>query len=325
MSLKKTSFAVYGVGGCGLRQVHALGDNLLDGVRIHYMDSAPDVAAVLPRVTSENSYIIPDGRGSAKDRGTNSATFQTAMPEILRRLKPADINVVVASAGGGTGGVAMHHLVGSLMKRENTAVFVFLTLSETSEAEVQNCTAALRSLQKLCLINKSSIVVKFLKNGPGEAYKQAMDAEIKDSLVSLFTLCQHSTLDWRDVKNLSDPSITPALKAPFGVYTWDTAAGRIASNFPVLSVATVAAETLETFDLGCMPKYSCQGTFNSEDHTLVDSENEPDRLFLYVKGNEYPAVFDELSRQCEALKSASPDLITINVGTIDEGDSGIEF
>lgn len=160
-------------------------------------------------IPEENIYLFEGLDGSGKKRDSNYKTISESTQDILHRFKPADINVVVCSCGGGSGSVLGPIIVSELLNR-GEAVVVILIGSTGSKIETENTLKTLKSYDVIS--NKREMpVVAFYRENSAEKTRSQVDTEVKTAIVMLAAIFSgdNRELDSSDLKNfLNYPKVT---------------------------------------------------------------------------------------------------------------------
>ncbi len=151
---KPPSFAVVGLGGAGSETVADLIELGLGRVRPFCINTD---ARHLVALRVDERILIGHrqlrGRGSGGDRARVLQAAEESREELLRRLAEAEVAVLVAGLGGGTGSALLPWLVRALRSREVLTVpVVFLPFHielDTNPVRQENVARALEELEAL--------------------------------------------------------------------------------------------------------------------------------------------------------------------------------
>lgn len=167
MSAKKVK--IYAAGGCAINIMRAFekaaGLNRHNPgfatVDVSYIDSSKSNLRDVP--TPDNYYhlSLPDGEltdGGGKVRGVVYQPAVNAMPDILTKHKPGDLNIVLHSAGGGSGGTLGGVITKGLLDR-GESVIVIIVGSSTCEKEVENSMKTIESYRNLANAGRPIIAI----------------------------------------------------------------------------------------------------------------------------------------------------------------------
>lgn len=97
---------LYACGGSAVNIAHAYSagqdigeDEATAGLDIAYIDTSK--SNLRTNIASDKIYLVSDLDGSGKLRSSNYAKLQECSKEILHQHRPADLNIVLHSGGGG--------------------------------------------------------------------------------------------------------------------------------------------------------------------------------------------------------------------------------
>lgn len=203
------SVSIYNVGGCGLNQGRAFEAKFTEAKSAELNTVPPSVFYVdtsssnLRRsgIDQERTYLFDDMDGSGKLRAENHREISKRIPNLLQAFQPSTFNIVISSAGGGSGAVIAHSLIKELRKQELPVVLILIGTT-ASLIEINNSVKTLKSLDKMAHDDDLPIVCFYLENTPN-AGRQAVDAAALEALVSLVALFAgaHEELDSADLKH----------------------------------------------------------------------------------------------------------------------------
>ena len=101
--------------------------------------------------------------GSGKVRATNYRAVSQAVPNILHKHKPGDLNVVVHSASGGSGSVCGPVLVSELLSQGKDVIVIQIG-STACEQEIRNTISTIQSYQGISEKRGKAVVSIYLEN-----------------------------------------------------------------------------------------------------------------------------------------------------------------
>jgi len=155
-------------------------------------------------INEDNIYLFDGLDGSGKLRASNYSVISERAREIVQRVKPGDVTVVVHSASGGSGSVLAPVLISELLKRE-VMVMVVAVGSSDSRIEVENTIKTLKSYAIISQKNERPINMIYAEN-TREMGRGAVDKAIETNIIlaSLFFSGQNRELDKSDLRNFLD-------------------------------------------------------------------------------------------------------------------------
>lgn len=164
----------------------------------------------IPSGTKEDFIYIVDGLdGSGKKRDSNYRIISERSKEMLHRFKPADVNVVIHSASGGSGSVIGPTIVSELLHREAQTIVIMIG-STDSRIEAQNTVNTLKSYEVISHKRDIPVISAYYENSE-EMPRGVVDDKIKKIIVLLSGIFsgENLELDSADLRNfLNYPKVT---------------------------------------------------------------------------------------------------------------------
>jgi len=160
-------------------------------------------------IPEQMTYLVQELDGSGKRRATNHAALSESINEILLEHRPGDINIIVHSAGGGSGSVIGPLLTNELLGREQL-VIVLAIGSTSSKIETENTKKTLQSLESISQRRSMPVCVYYRENTL-EKPRGDIDRDVSTA-ISLMTAIfsgQNREFDTEDLRNfLNYPRVT---------------------------------------------------------------------------------------------------------------------
>lgn len=261
--MTKPNIAIYAVGGCGVNNVKFLeqklkGDQSPDPIAswfdVYYVDTSVSNMRTVS-LNPDQVYLFENVDGSGGERGENYAEIKKLTPSILQKFKPHTFNIVVSSAGGGSGGVINGCLVAELLKRGENVVSIVVG-SVDSLKQIENTINTLKSFDGIARAQSKPAVVHYLENEWGKPRAET-DNMVMSALCALIALFSghNDELDSTDLRKwLTHPSLRTEM------VTLNFAASEEAyrSHADVGTVATLARPG-DTTALQPVPPYQAVG------------------------------------------------------------------
>lgn len=202
----RAAIRLYGCGGCGINLVspfarESLGDGFAN-IDVGLIDTSLSNVGKTQNNEEMDFFLITDeGEGSGKVRRDNAATISENVRQALLKQAPADFNVVVFSASGGSGSVIGPLLIKELLSQGIPAVALVIGSSESSIT----ATNSLNTLKSLAAIGgqlDKPTVISYQHNSR-DTKRSTVDAVCNATIHTLAALCSHQNdeLDQRDVRN----------------------------------------------------------------------------------------------------------------------------
>lgn len=311
--MAKQTMRVYACGGCGTNLAYRLQKDVTGTT--HAVNFAKIDIAYIDSSDSNAFDDIPESSflhaahmyGSGKFRAENADTLLDPefIGDVMRRFEPAEVNVVIAGAGGGSGAVIAHGIVGRLMEL-GKAVVVFIVGSKATRVDVSNSMKTVKSLDNLVHEHKQPLALFYRENSK-EISREQVDEDVHEALLSLSVLWSGNNreLDRRDLENwlrydrvTTHPAELNQLLILGGGDTVPLNPGDVAS------VATLAAAGQST-DFSVEPEVQFVGYFQKNEHT-ASIDNQLPLHFVLTRSyfSEVIKVMDEkLSEHREIEKT----------------------
>jgi hypothetical protein len=259
----KPTFRLYGCGGCGINIVtpftrKTLGEGYSE-VKVGLIDTSTSNFTNEHKENGVDFFLATnDGEGSGKVRRDNASVISDNVNRALLVQKPADFNVVIFSASGGSGSVIGPLLMKELLERGIPCVGIIVGSSESSIT----ATNSLNTLKSLAAIGASldkPCIISYQHNS-NENRRSAVDATCTAFIHTLAALCssENDELDQRDVRNwafYNHSTSVPAQLSLLEICDTVEAAKEIQSPISVASLLT----DKDAVAPDLMPEYSCIG------------------------------------------------------------------
>lgn len=253
---------IYGCGGTGVNIAsyfeRAAGDAETGHAITHltYVDTSK--SNLNNSLKDEHIFILDGIDGSGKVRRENHEEIAKNVKALLQTHKPADLNIVVFSASGGSGSVFGPLIVKELLERKLPVVSLVIG-SEESEITTQNTINTLKSLDAIAAKTQMPVVICYEHNDR-DTKRSDVDVAVRSVIGSLSVLTsrQNSELDTRDVTNWvqfnRSTSVGPRL-ALFDVFNSNEAAEKVQHPIAIASLYKTPDET----PIAIAPEYSAVG------------------------------------------------------------------
>jgi len=253
---------IYACGGAGtnigsMLEIHRSQEEIgFAEIDIVYVDTSK--SNLKDHINKTNAYILEDLDGSGKIRSENHDEINNRIRAILQQFKPADLNIVVGSAAGGSGSVIAPLLTKELLSTGIPCVVLTIGSADT-RLDAQNTLKTIKSYESISKILGVPVVMSYVQNSNTTSRSEADNIlfNVVMSLTLLFSR-QHHELDSRDLHNwlcFNKVTTFPVQLASLTIMESKVNNDSLGS---VISVATLASEGTSTA-LMEMPEYQCVG------------------------------------------------------------------
>ena len=240
--MSKGTVALYGVGGCGLNIVNRFESHPpLDGqatIIPYYFDTS--MANMKDNIDPARHYLLKDKDGSGGVRSENYETISKVVRNVLQEQEPADFNIVVFSASGGSGSVMGPLIIKEMLERDLPVVAIVIGACESNLA-TENTMKTLKSLDNIAsnIVHKP-VVIHYAQNEPG-VKRSEVDHLIMRTVVALSIMAsgENHALDSQDILHFLQyhraTKVKPGL-ALLEVYEENDAVGRHKTPIGIISL-----------------------------------------------------------------------------------------
>lgn len=149
----------------------------------------------------DHSWLFDDTDGAGAIRTNIDKVVAKAVPSILRKFTPGDLNIVVFTLSGGTGSVAGPLLMEALLKDGQNVVGVVIG-SRQSWRHAKNTISTVKTLDRICRVTERPVVLHIgMNDGLADAAADREATLVISSLCMLSSRRNHG-LDTADVTSL---------------------------------------------------------------------------------------------------------------------------
>lgn len=203
--MSKVKVRYYGLGGAGTNLVSMINH---PDVETCYVDTSRSNLG--DNINPNSVYLVEGLDGSGKHRRENYAVLAKHVDSVLEEFPPATFNVLVFSAGGGSGSTLSPLLLRRMLELKETVVCVMVG-ADDSAITINNTINTIKSLESISAMTQMPVVVSYHENTPGVS-RGAIDDEVLFVLEALQELSAQDKreLDTQDVTNwLHYQKVTP--------------------------------------------------------------------------------------------------------------------
>ncbi len=154
-----------------------------------------------PDIPLSDTYLVDNLDGSGKLRASNYQALSDCSRDILLKHKPADINIVIGSASGGTGSVISPILVSQLLDRGEDVIVIAIG-STSSRIETENTLKTLKSYEMISQKRETPVIMAYRENSQKKP-RADVDGEVEMLIATLAVMFSGNNreLDSSDLSN----------------------------------------------------------------------------------------------------------------------------
>lgn len=300
---KENTIAVYGAGGFGI--------NIANQFQRFVGRKDPGFAKIVPyfidtsksnllESVPENTYLVEGLDGSGKLRNSNYAIIAEKSKEILHKFRPADVNIVVHSGGGGSGSVIGPVLASELLARGET-VIVLIGGSTSSRIETENTKKTLQSYEMISQ-KRDKPVICFYRENTKDTPRGVVDNQMQVAVVVLAAIFSGANreLESADLGNWINYNKVTSYSPKLNMLEFHSNTVKLGKNQSLISLATLTDDN-HSSDIDVPVEYQCVGYVGEKAKDAISMEMPIHACIVGGVFNqtvadleEKVAVFDEL-------------------------------
>lgn len=211
---------VYGCGGTGIELLTKVLKTDLSSfaqVRQAFVDGSRSNVSQERRIEEDKWYFLEGVDGAGKIRKSNYEVTDRSISDILFKLKPSDLNLVIFSASGGSGSVIGPKIVEALYA-QGKAVILFVVGSTESYNTTDNTLKTLYSIDGIARKQNAFANVCFDSN-ENNTRNDLVDATMVNSIRAVLDLYSglHHGIDTADVLTWARPVLGAGVSPQLGL------------------------------------------------------------------------------------------------------------
>jgi hypothetical protein len=244
---------LYACGGGGINMGHRI-DHLSQSsnesfaqLDVVYLDTS--MSNLHSDIASESIYLIDGKDGSGQIRKTNHPEIAERVRDILQTFKPSDLNIVLSTAGGGSGSVIAPSIVSELLAKDYPTIVICVG-DDSTKKFAENSLNTLKSYENIASsIRNRPITMLYVQNSP-EMSRAAVDIRVQHLVTSLCLLFsrRNRELDSKDLFNWLNYQETTSYRPGLTALTLisDLNPQNLAKLGNLISIATLATAEGDT-------------------------------------------------------------------------------
>lgn len=337
---QKNTVNVIGAGGVGLNVVNMLEparDSDIVGFakyKLCYVDTSKS-NMIRKKLNADDVFLFEDMDGSGKIRKENHKAIAANTKAILQKFKPTEFNIVVHSAGGGSGSVVGPSVVSELLKI-GKEVIVIVVGTSGSVIEVENTVKTLQTYESISEMREKNVNLVYLQNSTtvnDEAQINSQALQMVSMLLGLLS-GEHEQLDTADLKTwLNHNKVTgnaPCINNVLIGHGQDLKPHHVGDHFAIenpIAVATLATRDMNT-RYNHTPSIKFEGYVPNEWKTgdangLTTIKDEP--IHFCVMEDKMEGIYKSLANFLKELREAEGSRVRRKsiLGDADTTDDGM--
>ena len=322
----KGKVRIYACGGCGINIGHLfekhrnLAEPAFAELDIVYIDTSK--SNMRSHIKEDHCYMLDHLDGSGKIRSENHEEISSRIRAILQEFKPADLNIVLGSAAGGSGSVIGPLLVSEMLDSQVPTIVVNVGSADT-RLDAENTLKTIKSFEAVARMRKAPVVMSYVQNSESTSRSEA-DAFIVSTIMGLCVLFsrENRELDSRDLFNWLRFDRVTSFPVQLAALTLVQDQTEIKELGNIITVATLAKEGANTA-LKQIPEYQCVGYLPENTDEVVISKAP---MHFVTSDGVFPEVvahLNKLLKDIEAQTNARVKKATILNANDTPNDDGL--
>lgn len=211
---------IYGAGGAGIDILTKLLRTDLDGlakVREAYVDSSRSNIHERSVIDANKWYFLDGTDGAGKVRRTNYDITDRSVGDILLKLPPSELNILIFSGSGGSGSVIGPKIAEELYRQEK-AVLIFLVGSTESSNTTSNTLKTISTIRNFAIKQNQFANIFYESNGNNVRNTEVDNLFITGirAILDLYS-GNHHGLDSADVLTWAKPTLGAEISPELGL------------------------------------------------------------------------------------------------------------
>ncbi|SAK59488.1 hypothetical protein AWB81_01853 [Caballeronia arationis] len=197
---------LYACGGAGVNVGHKVdrvaqsNDEAFAQLDVVYIDTSK--SNLHSDIKAESVYLIDGLDGSGQVRRENHGAISERVRDILQTFKPVDLNIVLSSAGGGSGSVIAPSIVSELLAKDYPTIVICVGDDSTKKYS-ENTLNTLKSYDQIAsTVRQQPVIMSYLQNS-ADMTRPVVDQRVQHLVAALCLLFsrRNRELDSKDLYN----------------------------------------------------------------------------------------------------------------------------
>lgn len=318
----KNKMVIYGCGGTGINVVSPYITTPLEEkpgyakVEAFLIDtSESNINTTKVRNAFYKIKLEKDAEGSGSIRAENAPEIMQQVPNFISEKHPGDINIVVASANGGSGSTIAPVLASELIKRGKPVISI-LFLDDNNLKSIEN---AYRTLVSYDSMAKKAGVPFITLLIPNVSIKEANEvAEEYISMLAMLFSNENHGLDNADLRNfLNFTKVTGAAPGVASLMITDKLGEKYNRNPLSLAMLHTSLDAQEASRGKFVTGYSCDGIFRLNDGQKIENRT----VFFTTEYDEVLEMIHHLKDRTESFQAELSGVVNSRIKLDADGGS----
>jgi hypothetical protein len=319
-----TVMNIYACGGAGINigssfsNVQKTIEKGFASLNLCFVDtSKSNVAQTTP---SDQIYLVEGLDGSGKLRNSNYSILSEKSREIMHKFKPADVNIVLHSASGGSGSVLGPILVSEMLAR-GELVIAMVVGSTGSRIETENTLKTLKSYETISKKREMPVAAFYRENSPNKP-RGHVDSEIQNAIFILAAIFsgQNRELDTADLRNFINYDKVTSYSPRLTSLDFFSKEIIISKGQSLVSVVTIADDNSDS-EISIPVEYQTVGFFHEDRKKSLTVEMPIHACMVAGYFNQAVELLDNKLKQYDEARNVYVDksIVKDSSGSTDEG------
>lgn len=211
-----------------------------------------------PNIPASQVYLVDNLDGSGKLRASNYQVLNECSRDILLQHKPADVNIILSSGGGGSGSVLGPIITSELLGRGETVIVITIG-STASRKETDNTLKTLQSYEKISQLRQKPVIMAYRENSTTSP-RGHIDAEIDSMILVLSAIFSGNNreLDMSDLRNFLNYNLVTSFAPKLSYLDITSGSVMLARGQALVTLVTLTDDKTSS-DIDVLAEYQAVG------------------------------------------------------------------
>ena len=309
--MNKTT-VVYGCGGAGINITsrYLMSDNdvnFTDFKAVAFDTSRSNLNK--HNFGEENTYLIPNMDGAGGKRGFGIDEIRRHIEPMLNKHQPGDLNIVVASSGGGSGSSMGPLTAGKLLNMGKDVIFILLECGH-NRVHLKNTKATLETLYGVSSKSSSNLAVVVIPLD-----NQSVQNKRTHNIISTLSMLwsgNNEALDSQDLHHFLHHTVHSGISGKINLLTIYQNAEDVSKSIQPISIASIYKDReMEQIHPSCI--YHTHGFNELNDHAS-------DQYHFVLSEADLMPFVNSIDKAISEIESSINSVATPNLGLGNNSD-----